>query len=115
MKGSLRSPINAKISELERLENGQRVIIEGYVSYIAPTKLDRLLSYIILDADSPIQRAMYLLLDSQYTTAYISDDEEHTIKVVDVPLGILYEGMRVRILGKLIKNRKTYVKFLKKL
>lgn len=115
MKRFRHSPIKAKISELSKLKNGQRVIIEGYVSYVAPTRLERLCNYIIVDIDSPVQRALYLLLDSYSTTMYVVESG-WSVKVVDVPLGTFYEGMKVIILGKVIKkNKEVYVKFIKRL
>lgn len=116
MSAFRRFPIKAKVKEIPELFNGQKVIVEGYVDFVAPTKLDRISSYIFLDPNSPVQRSLYLMMNSSTTHIFLTDDGINYVKIVNVPLGVFYTGMKVKILGKVVKRKKeVYLKYIKKL
>ncbi len=109
-----RFPIKVKINDLKNLKHGDKVIVEGYVDSVAPTKLDRISSYIFVDPNSPVQRALYLMMNSSTTYIFLTDDGRNYVKIVNVPLGVFYEGMRARILCKVVKKKnEIYLKYVK--
>ena len=103
-----------KIKDIRNLKNGDKIIVEGYVDSVAPTKLDRISSYIFVDPNSPMQRALYLMMNSSKTDIFLTDDGKNYVKIVNVPLGVFYEGMRARILCKVVKKKnEVYLKYIK--
>ncbi len=101
------------LSQISAKYIGTWIITEGFVETIYPIKEDRLKNYIIVDSSSPLQRGIYLSMDSTHRT-YIISDGRRELTLIHAPLS-LYQGQRIRMLCKVVKQGKGIALKFKKL
>ena len=92
---------------------GEKIITEGIIEIIYPIKEDFLYHYIFLDFMSPVQRAIYMMMDTA-KRRYIISHGNRSIYLLNAPL-YLYQGQRIIIVAKVIKYRKSVALKFKKL
>ncbi len=80
---------------------GKTIITEGTVEVVYPIKEDRLKHYILVDSSSPLQRALYLEMNT-VKRKYVLADDERAILLFNAPLSF-YEGQKLRIIAKVSK------------
>lgn len=88
------------LSQISEKDTGTWIITGGFVEVVYPIKGDRLKNYIIVDSSSPLQRAIYLSMDSTHRTCIISDGKRE-FALLNAPMA-LYQGQHIRMLCKVI-------------
>ena len=92
---------------------GETVITEGIIEVIYPIKEDFLHHYIFLDSMSPVQRSIYMMMDTE-KRRYIISGGNRSVYLLNAPL-YFYEGQRIRLIAKVIRYRKGAALKFKKL
>ncbi len=90
---------------LKDLENyvGKVVLTEGVIEVVYPIKEDFLHHYIFLDWMNPIQRSVYMMMNTQ-TRKYIVSSGEKSVYLLNAPMSF-YEGQRIRVIAKVVRYR----------
>lgn len=102
-----------KIGEISEEDVGKIVIVEGIIESVYPIKEDRLKYYILVDSTRPLQRALYLQMNTT-SRQYIIGDGYATMPLIHAPLSF-YEGQKIRVMAKVVKYRKRIALKFKKI
>ena len=102
-----------KLGDISSKDIGKLIITEGTVEVVYPIKEDFLKYYIIVDSSSPLQRSIYLQMNTEHRR-YVLRDTRSYITLLHAPL-YFYEGQRIRIMAKVVKYRGSVALKFKKL
>ncbi len=91
------------IREISEEDVGKKLLIEATVEVVYPIKEDFLKYYIIVDSSSPLQRALYLEMNTT-SRRYIIGDGIASLPLFNAPLHF-YEGQRIRIIAKVVRYK----------
>ncbi len=101
-----------RLRDISEEDLGKLLLVEATVEVVYPIKEDLLKHYILVDSSSPIQRAIYLEMNST-SRRYLIGDGYVSFPLINAPLSF-YEGQRIRIIAKLVKrNNRLVLKFKK--
>ncbi len=100
---------------LDELENhiGKVVLTEGIIDVVYPIKEDFLYHYIFLDWMNPMQRSIYMVMNTQ-TRKYTISSGEKSVYLLNAPMS-LYTGQRIRVIAKVVRYRRGIALRFKKL
>ncbi len=92
---------------------GKKIITEGKIEVVYPIKEDLFKNYIFVDSMSPVQRSIYMIMDST-TRKYRITDGNVSLYLFDAP-PFLFEGQRIRLVAKVIKYHNSIALKCKKI
>ena len=92
---------------------GKIIITEGTIEVVYPIKEDFLHHYIFLDSMSPVQRSIYMMMNTE-KRRYILSNANRSVYLLNAP-PYFYEGQRIRLIAKVIRYRKGVALKFKKL